>query len=101
MGLTIDNNSSIIGINMTISYVKLTQARSMYLSSGEASRILGITPLAASRLVRQGKIPGVKIGRFYVIPRDAVESFSKKYIPRRGRPRTKRKYTKRSPIWFQ
>jgi len=51
--------------------------------------------------VRQGKIPGVKIGRFYVIPREAVEKFSTNYVPRRGRPKIKRKYTKRSPKWFQ
>ena len=86
---------------MTISYLELTQARRDYMSSGEAAQMLGITPEAASRLVRQGKLPGVKIGRFYVIHREAVETLSKGYVAKRGRPRTKGKYTKRSPKWFQ
>lgn len=82
---------------MTISQEALTHARSDYLSTGEAAKVLGIHPLAASRLVRQGKIPGVKIGKFYLIPRAAVEEFAKTYIPRRGRPMKKGKYTRRKP----
>ena len=38
----------------------------------------------------------MKIGRFYVVSRESVEDFAKGYEPRTGRPRTKRKYTKRS-----
>ena len=30
-----------------------------------------------------------------------LEEFSKTYVPKVGHPRTKRKYTKRSPKWFQ
>ena len=80
---------------------ELLAASASFMSSTEAARILGITPEAASRLVRQGKLPGVKIGRSYVIPRESVDSFSIGYVPARGRPRAKRKYTKRSPKWFQ
>ncbi len=86
-------------MNMTVPDPELTLARSSYISTGEAAQILGIRPLAASRLVRQGKIPGVKIGRFYLVSRAFVEEFARTYEGRRGRPRTKRKYTKRSPIW--
>ena len=84
---------------MTIIYYELIKTRYQYISTREAAELLGITPLAASRLVRQGKIPGVKIGRIYVVPRTAVQEFARNYVPRRGRPRLKRKYTKRSPIW--
>jgi excisionase family DNA binding protein len=79
----------------------LSQVQATLMSSNEAARKLGITPEAASRLVKQGKLPGVKIGRSYVIPRESVDSFSIGYVPARGRPKAKRKYTKRSPKWFQ
>ena len=79
----------------------LSQVQAALMSSSDAARELGITPEAASRLVRQGRLPGVKIGRSYVIPRESVDSFSIGYIPARGRPKTKRKYTKRSPKWFR
>ncbi len=82
---------------MTYIYGELLETRFNYITSKEAAEILGITHLGASRLVRQGKIPGVKIGRVYVIPRTAVLEYGKGYVPRRGRPRIKRKYTKKSP----
>ena len=84
---------------MTISTSELAQARARFISSGEAAKVLGITPLATSRLVRQKKIPGVKVGRTYLLSRTTVEEFAKTYVPRKGRPRQKRKYTKRSPKW--
>ena len=92
-----------ININKQIATEKadLSQVQAALMSSSDAARELGITPEAASRLVRQGRLPGVKIGRSYVIPRESVASFSIGYIPARGRPKTKRKYTKRSPKWFQ
>jgi excisionase family DNA binding protein len=80
---------------------ELLAASASFMSSAEAARKLGIRPEAASRLVKQGKLPGVKIGRSYVIPRESVDSFSIGYVPARGRPKAKRKYTKRSPKWFQ
>ena len=82
---------------MTFIYGELLETRFNYITSKEAAEILGITHLGASRLVRQGKIPGVKFGRAYVLPRTAVLEYCKGYVPRRGRPRIKRKYTKRSP----
>ena len=70
-----------------------------YISTAEAAGILVITPLAASRLVRQAKIPGIKIAGVYLVSRVAVQEFAKGYAPLRGRPKKKRKYTKRSPKW--
>ena len=80
-------------------YTELLQARYTYISTSEAAALLGITTLAASRLVRQGKIPGVKLGGVYLVPRASVQQFAIGYEGKRGRPRTKRKYTKRSPKW--
>ena len=71
-----------------------------YISSGDAARILGIDPKSAGALVRHGKLPAVKIANRWLIPKAAVEQLLKTYVPKRGRPRTKRKYTKRSPVWF-
>ena len=88
-------------MHITTEMTELPQVQAALMSSSDAARKLGITPEAASRLVRQGKLPGVKIGRSYVIPRESVGSFSIGYVPARGRPKTKRKYTKRSPKWFQ
>ena len=88
-----------INRQITTETADLSQVQADFMSSSDAARELGITPEAASRLVRQGRLPGVKIGRSYVIPRESVDSFSIGYIPARGRPKTKRTYTKRSPYW--
>ena len=82
---------------MTILYNELLKFRFSYMTTGEVADVLGITLPAVSRLVRQGKIPGVKMGRAYLVPRAAVHEFAKTHVASRGRPRTKRKYTKRSP----
>ena len=81
---------------MSISYMDLLKTRFDNISSSEAAAILGITTSAVSRLVREGKIPGVKIGRVYLIPRIAVHEYAKNHEPRRGRPRIKRRYRRRS-----
>ena len=80
---------------------ELLAASASFMSSAEHARKLGMIQEAASNQVEQGKLPGVKIGRSYVIPRESVDSFSIGYVPARGRPKAKRKYTKRSPKWFQ
>ena len=45
-----------------------------------------------------GAIANHVLANRWVIPRDALSEFAKTYNPSRGRPRTKRKYIKRSPI---
>lgn len=89
----------ILHMSMAEAHVDLMRLRSDLVSTGEAASILGITYWTASKLVRQGKLPGVKIGRFYLIPRASLEEFAKSYVPKLGHPRMKRKYTKRSPKW--
>ena len=71
-----------------------------YMSTGEAARVLGAHPVAVMRLIHRGKLPGEKIANRWLIPRAAVEELAKTYVPKRGRPRRKRKYTKRSERWF-
>ena len=72
-----------------------------YMASSEAARILGMHPLAVQQLIHRGQLPGEMIANRWLIPRAAVEELAKTYVPRKGRPRLKRKYTKRSPKWFR
>ncbi len=69
--------------------------RDSYLSSSEAARALGIHPMTIQRLFRDGKLRGEKIANRWLIRRGDLEEFSKSYVPKVGRPRTKRKYTRR------
>ena len=71
-----------------------------FVTTSDAARILSINPKSAGALVRQGKIPAEKIANRWLIPRAAVMELAKGYVPKRGRPRKKRKYIKRSPVWF-
>ena len=68
-------------------------------SSGEAAKLLGIHPYSIQKLIYSGALSAEKIANRWLIPRDELTEFAKTYSPNRGRPRTKRKYTKRSPIW--
>ena len=70
-----------------------------WVTSSDAAAKVGASQVTISQLCQHGKIPALKIANRWLIPRAAFEEFAKDYQPRRGRPRTKRKYTKRSPIW--
>ena len=72
---------------------------SNYVSSTEAARLLGAKPITVSQLCQRGQLPADKVANRWLIPRRVLEEFAKTYKPQRGRPRTKRKYTKRSPKW--
>ena len=69
-----------------------------YISSLEATRVLGIHPFTIQRLFRDGKLRGEKIANRWVIRRADLEEFAKTYVPKVGRPRTKRKYTRRKQV---
>lgn len=72
-----------------------------YMTTSEAARLLGSHLQVVSHMCSRGLLPAEKIAYRWLIPRAFVEEFSKTYVPRRGHPRMKRKYTKRSPKWFQ
>ena len=69
-----------------------------YVTSAEAAAILGINAKSAGFLAHTGKIPAVKMANRWLIPRAFLEEFAKTYTGRRGRPRRKRKYTRRVQI---
>lgn len=72
-----------------------------YMTSATAAKILGASQVTVSQLCQHGKLPALKIANRWLIPGDALKIFAEDYVPKRGRPRTRRKYTKRSPVWFQ
>jgi len=69
------------------------------ISTSEAANVLGIHPLSIQKLIYSGALSAEKIANRWLIQQDELTEFAKTYNPSRGRPRTKRKYTKRSPIW--
>lgn len=68
---------------------------SEYMTSAEAARVLGIRQDTVSRLAREGKIPAEKIAKTWLIRRAFIAEMVKNYKGRPGRPRQKRKYTRR------
>ncbi len=67
-----------------------------FLASSEAADILGIHHMAIQKLLREGKLPAEKIANRWLLRRADVEAFAKTYVPKVGRPRQKRKYTRRA-----
>ena len=74
---------------------------SEFVSSTEAAKILKASRFAVASLVSRGRLRGFQIARRWVLSRADVEELAKTYVPRVGRPRQKRKYTKRSARWFK
>ena len=72
---------------------------STVMSRSDAAAVLGIYPFPIQKHIYSEALPAEKIAYRWLILRDALSEFAKTYNPSRGRPRVKRKYTKRSPIW--
>jgi excisionase family DNA binding protein len=50
-----------------------------YLSTGEAARILGVSRVAVTLMVQQGKLPAIRVGRSWAVPKDVLLEFAKGY----------------------
>lgn len=50
-----------------------------YLSTGEAARILGISRVAVTLMVQRGRMPAIRVGRGWAIPREALLEFARDY----------------------
>ena len=70
-----------------------------FVSSADAAQILGIKQMSIHALIRDERLPAVKVAYRWLISRSFVEPLCKTYHSGPGRPRTKRKYTKRSSSW--
>ena len=57
------------------------------ITSHEVARELGIHHMTVSRLIRQQKLPGIKLANRWLIERDNLEVFRKDYIAKKGRPK--------------
>ena len=77
----------------------MTTLNDALISSADAASILKIHPLSIQKLIYSGALSAEKIANRWLIQRAELMEFAKTYNPNRGRPRTKRKYTKRSPTW--
>ena len=71
-----------------------------YVSAAEAAQTFDITPAGLGRVIQSRRVPAVKVANRWLLARDDVEAFAATYAGKPGRPRTKRKSTKRSPKWF-
>ncbi|MHB1006507.1 MAG: helix-turn-helix domain-containing protein [Chloroflexota bacterium] len=58
-----------------------------YTTTTEVAKLLRMNAKAAGLLVRQGKIPAVKIANRWLVPKAYVEEMAKTYVPHRGRPK--------------
>ena len=59
------------------------------LSTTEAAGILGVHPVAVQQMLRLGRLPGMKVARNWIIPRDALLEFAKTYVKGPGRRKPK------------
>lgn len=53
----------------------------------EAARELRVHPKTVRRLLRQGKLAGVKLANRWLIEQTTLETFGKNYIGKKGRPK--------------
>ena len=67
-----------------------------YMTSAEVAKALGIRQDTVARLAREGTIRAEKVAKTWLIPRSYVQDMAKGDEGKRGRPRTKRKYTRRA-----
>ena len=66
----------------------------VFYSTAEVARRLGIHHFSVCRIIRDGSLRGVKIGKSWVVLANDLDGFAKTYEARRGRRRkteTKRK----------
>ena len=66
---------------------ELTRGKDLeeFLSTTEAARILGVHPVAVGQMLQKGRLPGRKVARNWIIPRDALLEFAKDYVKGPGR----------------
>lgn len=72
--------------------------RNTYIPSSEAAAALGINPMTIQKLLRDGKLPAEKIANRWLLRRVDVDESARTYVPKVGRPRRKRKYTRRKQV---
>lgn len=57
------------------------------LSTSEVAKRLGVHPKTVSRLMRRGKVSGVKVANRWLIEEAAFEVVGQTYVGKKGRPK--------------
>ena len=57
------------------------------MTTSEGARRLGVHPKTLSRLMRNKKLPGVKLANRWLIEETVLDEFRKTYTGREGRPK--------------
>ena len=58
-----------------------------FVTAYEAAKELGVHPKTVGRLVRQGKLLGVKLANRWLIEQSTLEAFREHYTGKEGRPK--------------
>ena len=81
---------TVLGYNLYMSKDKnITNDQGPYLSTGEAARILNVHPVAVWQMVRDERLPAIKVGRNWILEREKVEDFAKTFVKGPGRRKTR------------
>ena len=65
----------------------MTENRLGLVTANEAARELGVHPKTVSRLVRQGKLAGIKLANRWLVEEATLEAFREHYTGKEGRPK--------------
>ena len=60
-----------------------TSTRTRFIKTGEASRILGLSPNTIRTAIRSGDIPGIRVGGSYLVEREGLERLLAEASPER------------------
>lgn len=55
------------------------------LSTAEVARVLRIHQVSAARVIREGQLPALKVGKTWIIREEDLEAVARNYNNRRGR----------------
>jgi len=67
-------------------FLKEQYMRTNLVTTHEAASRLQVHPKTVSRLMRMGKLTGVKLANRWLVEESTLEEFSKGYVGRKGRP---------------
>ncbi len=65
--------------------IEIPQDLSRYVTTKQAAEILGVDRTQAARLVKAGKLKGVKLGHDWLVSRDSISKYQQTKSPK-GRP---------------
>ena len=69
-----------------------------YATTAEVAAALGIHEESARRLIRQGDIPSIRLGKLHMVRRDALARYAKGYDSSARSPAARRKADRRHKL---